>query len=132
MKLSFAVAVAGILTTQAAISAPVTYICNIDNQETRGWIAPQYVFNIEPNSKHASHTTSSGGFTSSKLRVDRKGNYRISWQEKPKAANGQKFWIDYFAQIDIKQNTISLRGTFVQRWLVNPPKTIGNCTVTTK
>ncbi len=78
MKASLTAIAAMIVSAHSAIAAPVAYTCSLDNQDSSGWIAPQYVFNIESGSKHVSNTTRSGGIASCKLRVDRKGNFRIS------------------------------------------------------
>lgn len=117
------------ITAQMAIGEPLIYECAIQNQESRGWIAPHYVFRIDTQHLNADHATDVYGFTPTRVRRNRKGHYILYWQSRPTATNGQKFWMDYFARIDPESKSIGLRGTFVRRWLENPPKTFGKCKI---
>ncbi|WP_170325350.1 hypothetical protein [Ruegeria arenilitoris] len=120
------------MTAQMAIGEPLIYECAIQNQESRGWIEPQYVFRIDTDPLRADHATENYGFKPTRIRTDRKGHYRFYWQNKPKAKNGQEFWVDYFARIDPKTKAIRLRGVFVLRWIANPPEAFGECTLIAK
>lgn len=125
--------VAALLTAffaNGACAEPVTYECQLEDEEGYGWIAPNYIFVVDTETSSATNASNHYDFTKTRFKVDRKGRYRLFWKAKlGSKSSGQKFEVHYTAHITPTDNTIRMRGKIISHKFRNRPIGSGTCRI---
>ncbi len=109
---------------------PVTYECQLKDEEGYGWIAPNYIFVIDTETLAATNASNHYDFTKTRFKIDRKGRYRLFWKAKLKSEySAQKFEVHYTAHITPADNTVRMRGNIISHKFRNRPIGSGVCRV---
>ncbi|MFY2824718.1 hypothetical protein [Ruegeria sp. MALMAid1280] len=117
---------------QSAFAETITYDCAVRDRDGSGWVAPRYVFVVDPDHGVAETASNHNDFQKAKLKVDRKKRYRLDWRVELREFSGQQVRINYTARIDPTNNTVKLRGNWVNANFINKPSGQGSCTVIKK
>lgn len=110
----FIAVISAALMADPVESEPLGYHCLFAEETGYNWISPEYVFEIDPSTKTAFNTSGYYEAIPTKVRVNRKKQFRLSWRATLKSTSGQDFTLDYIALIDPNSRSISLRGNFIK------------------
>ncbi|SMO34762.1 hypothetical protein [Ruegeria faecimaris] len=114
---------------QAAAAETITYDCAVRDRDGTGWVAPRYIFVIDKDGVSAQTASGHNEMQSAKLKIDRKKRYKLDWRVELTEFGGQKVRVNYTARIDPSDNTVKLRGNWVNANFVNKPSGQGKCKV---
>ncbi|MBO9444624.1 hypothetical protein [Ruegeria sp. R14_0] len=131
MKVSLAAVAAVILSTQSALAGTVEYKCEITRPDSHGWIAPEYYFQVDTDTRAAKVVSRHHDWTSAKLKVKNNGQYRMLWNVSLRSSEGQSLRMKYQANLDPEQNTVKVRASFGTVSASNKPYGSGVCSVFT-
>ncbi|WP_170399971.1 hypothetical protein [Ruegeria arenilitoris] len=125
----------------AAHAEVQNYDCKLHSMEARGWIPGRVLVSVDADAKQA--RVYDGAIRSSnelanvpdetpakaKLKVTRKGEYRMSWRINLMASSSGQLRVAYTATIDPKTNAFKMLASFPQANTLNRPSGVGSCKV---
>lgn len=114
------------VTASGAAAAPVTYNCKMTKQDSHGWIAPEYAFQIDSESGTAKVADRPEWIGTSFKNRGKKG-YRISWYRTARASAGGNVRVRYQANLNPSDNVVKVRMAFVTVSAANKPYGVGTC-----
>jgi len=118
-----------ILCAQAVQAETVTYDCSVNDRDDRGWIAPRYVFVIDPEQATAEIASNHNDYQPAKYKLDRKQRFSLTWRLDMREISGSSVRVSYTARINPNDNSVVVRGKWINANFVNKPYGTGNCKV---
>ncbi|NVO55701.1 hypothetical protein HW561_07860 [Rhodobacteraceae bacterium B1Z28] len=110
-----------------AIAETVTYNCKMTKQDSHGWIAKEYAFQVDADTGKAKATSSFQDWTDGKLKNRGAKGYRIIWSRTERMSAGGDARVRYQANLNPDKNTVAVRMAFVHGSFTNKPSGVGMC-----
>ncbi len=115
------------------------YDCELHSMEDQGWIPPRVLLSVDADAKRA--RAYDGAIRSAnelakideetpadaKLKLTRKGEYRMSWRVTLSSNSKRQYRVSYTATVDPKTNFFKMTASFAQANLSNRPSGTGSC-----
>ncbi|MEX0308191.1 MAG: hypothetical protein AB3N12_12480 [Ruegeria sp.] len=120
--------IAAILFAQTATAENITYLCKMTKQDSHGWIAPEYAFQVDREGGTAKVAVRPEWMDASFKDRGSKG-YRLVWRRNARASAGGNVRVRYQANLNPNDNIVKIRMAFANVGAVNKPYGVGTCQV---
>ncbi|KIC42273.1 hypothetical protein RA27_02500 [Ruegeria sp. ANG-R] len=120
--------IAAVLFAQTATAENVTYLCKMTKQDSHGWIAPEYAFQVDPESGKAKAADSPEWMDASFKNRGSKG-YRLVWRRNARLSAGGNARVRYQANLNPADNAVRISMAFANMNAANKPYGVGTCQV---
>jgi hypothetical protein len=114
---------------QGALAETVNYSCTMTKQDSHGWIAKEYAFQIDEAAKTAKAASSFQDWAEARFKNRGSKGYRLSWNLTERMAAGGDMRVRYQANLKTSDNTVTVRMAFVHADFANKPFGSGVCTI---
>ncbi|CUH48822.1 hypothetical protein [Ruegeria atlantica] len=131
MKASLTAIAAMTVSAQSVLAGTVEYKCEITKPDGHGWIAPEYNFQVDTDTREAKVVSCHHDWTSAQLKVKKSGEYRMFWNVTLRSSEGQNLRMKYQANLNSAKNTVKVRASFAHTSAANKPYGSGVCSVFT-
>lgn len=113
----------------AAAAESVTYVCDMTKLDGHGWIAPEYMFQVDAATGSAMAASNHNDWTNANFKNRGSKGYRMNWSLTLPASAGGNLRVRYQANLDPKKNSVKVRMAFVSTNASNKPYGTGICKV---
>ncbi len=104
------------------------YLCRMTKQDSHGWIAPEYAFQIDPDSGTAK-VADRPEWVETRFKNRGAKGYRLSWNRTAPTVEGPNLRVRYQANLDPSDNSVKVRMAFVSVNAANRPYGVGTCAI---
>lgn len=113
----------------AASAETVTYACDMTKLDSHGWIAPEYIFQVDTASASAKTSSNFNDWTDASFKNRGSKGYRLNWNLTLPASAGGNLRVRYQANLNPTDNSVRVRMAFVSTNASNKPYGTGTCKV---
>ncbi len=126
---SIVLAILAAFFAQSSFAETVTYNCKMTKQDAHGWIAPGYVFRIDPKASAVMAASSYQDWTQARFKDRGNRGYRLIWNIDESMSAGGNVRVRYQANLKPSDNTVTVRMAFLQGNFANKPYGVGACSI---
>lgn len=114
---------------KTAFAETITYNCKMTKRYSYGWVADEYAFRVDMNNKSAMAASTHHDWMETRFRDRGAKGYRMSWNVSQLATGAGNIRARYQANLNPKDNSVSVRVAFVTIDAANSPYGVGKCSV---